>query len=299
MGASGPFAGLVVGARDPEALVSFLAGFGLEELARPELDDDEAAALYGQGCRVVPGPLLAAPGVPDGPTVRVLRTDTGGAAPTGWQCGPRALDVYTADLDRSTAAAVAAGWTVSPEALIEGGPMRMRQALITGPEGFPLVLVESTHRRSSVLDGEPDRLHSEPHSVVWCVADQAAEAERWRAAGWSVGAPVHFAEPTVSDELGLAERPTPITMTMISDDDVNALRLELLSFDDHLDAAPGSSSAGPAGLHALEVGVASIVDEVARWGDGARFGKVVTRADGRGAVSGTTGGGVRLVLIEA
>jgi hypothetical protein len=184
---------------------------------------------------------------------------------------------------------------VSPEAVVEAGPMRMRQVMVRGPEGLAVVLVDSTHRRSSACDLPAAPLHSEPHSVVWCVADHGAEVDRWVAAGWTAGPTIGFAEPTISDELGLPERPTPITMTMLSDPDVSSVRVELLTFDDH---RSGGGGAAPTALASLVARVGRLDDAVARWGAGASFGPVVGLDGGARARAGTTAGGVRLVLVE-
>lgn len=297
----GPVAEVVLGVADPPALIPFLSTFGLGLLDQVHLDADQAELLTGRPAGTGAALRLASPHAPDRSTVLVVPTAAPSAPVTGWTTGPRALDLYSADLDVSLAAVEAAGLVASPEAVLAGGPMRMRQVLVGGPEGLGVVLVDSTHRRSSVCDLPEAPLHSEPHSVVWCVPDHAGELARWVAAGWTAGATISFSEPTVSDELGLPERPTPITMTMLSDPDVGSVRVELLSFDDHpspVDSEPTSAVAS------LLVRVDSVGDAVDRWGDGAAFGPPTAlpssgTAVAGTAVAGTTRGGVRLVLVGA
>ena len=207
--------------------------FGLTEIERVELGDGEAQHVFGLPTVAGRAVRLAAPDAPDRATVLVVADVDPGRPTVGWQLGPRALDIYTTDLDRGVAAARAAGWPTSPEAVIAGGPMRMRQQMVTGPDGLAVVLVDSTHRRSSVCDLSDAPLHSEPHSMVWSVVDHAASWSGGPAAGWTAGATISFSEPTVSDELGLPESPTPITMTMLSDAGVAPIRVELMTFDDH------------------------------------------------------------------
>ena len=235
----GPVAEVVVGATDIAVVVGFLGLFGLVQIDSVEIGDDEAQHLFGVPAIADRAVRLAAPAAPGRATVLVVPTLIPGRPTVDWELGPRALDIYTTDLDRGIAAAAGAGWTVSPEAVLAGGPMRMRQQMVTGPDGLAVVLVDSTHRRSSVCDMADPPLHSEPHSVVWSVADHAAERERWRVAGWTAGATIGFSEPSVSDELGLPESPTPITMTMLSDAEVAPIRLELMTFDDHQPDQPG------------------------------------------------------------
>lgn len=203
-----PFAGLVVGASDVAAAVVFFETFGFVE--------------------TTPGVLR----VPGGAPVDIVieATDAPLRAPRNYELGPRALDLYTTDIERGVAVAADAGYATSPIGTINMGPVTMRQALVTGPDGMPVVLVESTHRRSSILDLEPDRLFSEPHSVVWAVADIDVEAAWWVEQGATKGMNLQFSEPAVSQYLGLPDSPVGIRMTMLSDPDVLPLRLELLEF---------------------------------------------------------------------
>ena len=182
--------------------------------------------------------------VPDGAPVAVELEEVADrlSPPVAFDRGPRALDIYTTDMDGVLAELSAAGWPVSGPGTISVGPVTMRQALVVGPDGLPVVLVESTHRRSSLLDEFPDRRCSDPHSVVWCVDDLDAEAARWAAAGWTLGPVLSFSEPAVSEYLGLPRSPVPIRMVMISDESVAPVRLELLEFPDD----PGPAPAAPA-----------------------------------------------------
>ncbi len=300
----GSVAEVVVGATDVAATTGFLQLFGLIVVDSVEIGDEEAQQVFGVPAITGRAVRLGAPAAPDRATVLVVPTTVPGRPTVDWELGPRALDIYTTDLDLGVAAAAGAGWTVSPEAVLAGGAMRMRQQMVTGPDGLAVVLVDSTHRRSSVCDMADPPLYSEPHSVVWSVADHAGELDRWRRAGWTAGATIGFSEPSVSAELGLPESPTPITMTMLSDVDVAPIRVELMSFDDHQPDPRAAVSVDPsvpgaaiaAGLHALVVDVASVADAVAAWSDGASFGAVVTDAAGRNLVAGVSRGGVRFVL---
>ena len=203
-----PFTGVVVGASSVEATVAFFSVFGFEERSA--------------GVMRVPG------GAPV--DIVIEATDRVARAPRDYEIGPRALDLYTTDIERGVSVAADAGHTTSPIGTIAMGPVIMRQALISGPDGVPVVLVESTHRRSSILDREPDRLFSEPHSVVWAVADLDTEAALWVEHGATKGMDLRFSEPAVSEYLGLPDSPVEIRMTMLCDAEVSPLRLELLEF---------------------------------------------------------------------
>jgi catechol 2,3-dioxygenase-like lactoylglutathione lyase family enzyme len=241
-----PLSEVVIGATDVEEMVAFFARFGFEPIGQREIAREESRAVFGlDAARTATS--VAASGAPS-PSLLIVPTPHDGAAVTGWSVGPRALDIYTADLDRTLEIARTSGCPVSPVGQMSAGPMTMRQAMVTGPGGAQVVFVESTHRRSSILDGDESRLHSEPHSVVWAVGDHAAEVTWWTTGGWTssgewaagfqAGNTIAFSEPTICDELGLPERPTPIRMTMLSDEAVAPLRLELMTFDDHLPDEP-------------------------------------------------------------
>jgi len=193
--------------------------------------------------------------VPGGAAVAIelIDAEITGEPVRNFSCGPRALDVYTADIDRALDVASDEYWCVSSIGTISLGPVVMRQAMIEGPDGFDVVLVESTHRRSSLLDDDPRRLFSEPHSVVWCVPDRNAEAARWAAAGFTIGADLEFREPAVSDYLGLPRSPVTILMQMISGPAVEPVRLELLEFPDDRADPDGIEEGAPirGGLHAV------------------------------------------------
>jgi hypothetical protein len=231
-----PFGGVVIGASDVEASAAFFETFCFERTSATTLR------------------------VPGGAPVDIVlaATDAPGRAPRGYELGPRALDLYTTDIERGLAVAADAGYMTSPIGTISMGPVTMRQALVTGPDGVPVVLVESTHRRSSILDREPDRLFSEPHSVVWAVDDVDTEAAWWVEQGATKGMDLRFSEPAVSEYLGLPDSPVEIRMTMISDVAVSPLRLELLEFVGRHPAGaaptgPYVANAGRAGSRSLPI----------------------------------------------
>jgi hypothetical protein len=262
--AGGSAVGVVVGASDPEATVAFLSAFGFLESGR----DGDSVRL------VVPGNDSAA--------VEVAAGSPAGVAPRDFEVGPRALDLYTRDIAAAVAVAEAAGGTAGPVGRLALGPLTMDQVLIDGPDGFPVVLVEANRRRSSVLDDDPGRLVSEPHSVVWCVPDLDAEADRWVAAGFTKGIDLAFSEPAVSEYLGLPRSPVPIRMTMLSGPQVAPIRLELLEFpDDPADRAGAGERA-----------IRSLVYEVA---DPAVTGALL----GIDPTTGATPGGIAVELRQA
>lgn len=239
VGVVGSAVGVVVGATDVAATLAFLARFDFTHVT---LVDTETHVRISGGHGV--------------PIIVVAVTDdsaTGNSsAPCDYEQRARAIDIYTGDLDAALAALD--GEQCSPIGVIELGPVRMRQVLVTGPDGLPIVVVESTHRRTSILDSEPERRFSDPHSVVWCVADRTAEAAWWvEQHAMTKGTDLAFEEPAVSEYLGLPDSPVRIEMTMLSDSEVSSLRLELLAFPDHAGEA-GPFDADSVGIRALRFG---------------------------------------------
>jgi len=124
---------------------------------------------------------------------------------------------------------VKAGWPGGAIGSITVGPVRMRQVLVAGPDGVPIVMVETTHRRPSLLDSE-SHWCSEIYSVVWCVGDRDREAQLWIAAGAAAGPPLEFADPSLGSYLDLPVADSPLRMITLSSEDGRSTRLELLSF---------------------------------------------------------------------
>ncbi len=295
---------VVIGSTAPAASADFLAAFDFVVAGTRRIEADEAMAVYG-----LAGPLdatvMVAAHAPGGPTLELIPTSSGPSPRRGWDAGPAALDVYVRDLDVAVEMLASRGLSSSAVGGISMGSMAMRQVMVEGPEGLGVVPVESTHRRSSVLDSDPSASFSEPHSVVWVVDDHDSEVAAWTRAGWTPGVTISFEEPSISEELDLPDSPTKITMTMFSDPDAAAMRVELMTFDDHSsprrrDGDPGAPL--PAGIAAL-VHVVDDTDDMEetarRWGSHASFGDVVTRTDGTACRSGVTAGGIRFVIESA
>lgn len=214
-----PIRTIVIGSPDPDESVLFWSRFGYAPV-------DAAGPGTTLGC---------------GAGAEIVVTTGPGAGPVrgGWDLGPRGLDVYVADIDAASARLAADGLVCGPVAEITVGPVRMRQCAVLGPSGEPVVLVESTHRRPSLLDSSPmhdasaapeSRWCSEVYSVVWCVESRDAEMQRWSDAGAQVGPPLSFADPSLGAYLALPDAGATLEMATISDVDGTSTRLELLSF---------------------------------------------------------------------
>jgi catechol 2,3-dioxygenase-like lactoylglutathione lyase family enzyme len=233
---------VVLGTTDLAATAAFLEAFGFEPAAEAgTLATDQAGALYGLD-RETEQVLLGVPGVRAG-RLRLVATPHADATHDPYALGGHALDIYTSDLEASLAVAEAAGaLSTSPVARIELGPLVMRQAMVRGPDGLPLVLVEANRRRPTVLDADPDRLHSEAHSIVWAVADVDAAARPLEQAGLPRALDVPITDPEVAKVLGVPPERAHIRMALLGDPDGPAPRMELLAFADPPTGPAGSGS---------------------------------------------------------
>ena len=165
-----------------------------------------------------------------GADIELRETASMGPSRVGWDLGPRGLDVYVADIEAALERLADSGVTSGPIAEIAVGPVRMRQCAVLGTSAEPVVLVESTHRRPSLLDDDPSRWCSEVYSVVWCVASRDAAASDWASRGATLGPPLAFSDPSMGPYLSLPVADAMLEMVTIADAAGSSTRLELLSF---------------------------------------------------------------------
>lgn len=217
-----PIRGIDVAASDPAATRDFFAVFGYVEGGDGVLSRSVGASVH------------------------ISRSNAKGVVRRGWDLGPRGLDVYVHDLDEALTRVAAAGWSGGAIGAIALGPVRMRQVLVAGPDGVPIVMVESSHRRPSLLDTE-SHWCSEIYSVVWCVRDRDVEVPLWTAAGATAGPPLEFADSSLGAYLDLPVADSPLRMITLASDDGASTRLELLSFPEQ-QASVTSRDAGVTGL---------------------------------------------------
>jgi len=205
---------VVIGTTDRAAMVSFFEAFDFSVQAA-----DAVSATMGRGL--------------GHPTELVLRDAAPGSRLTGYDLGPRGLDIYTTSMETSVERAVAEGGEPGPTATIDIGPFSMRQVTIWGPDDIPVVLIESPSRRTSLLDDNTDELHSQIHSVVWAVADRDAEAAWWERHGAARGVDLAFGSPDVATFMCLPDDTIDLEMVMLANDANDPIRFELLKFVGH------------------------------------------------------------------
>ena len=271
----------VVGCSDLGRTEEFLALFGLERTAAAELPAAAAGALYGleAAAREV---LLATPGAELG-WLRLVATPHPERRVAPLDSRPFAIDFYTTDIERSVAAASQAGAHTSPIVTHQFGPLSIREVEVRGPDHLIVTLLGLDVRRPSLLDREPDRLHSELHSFVWSVEDIDRLLPFWSGqAGLETTTDATFESAELGVLLGVEgpgrARPVKARLVVLADTEAQPARLEMIEF---LAARrPGEEAAGyltlplAAGLHAPAFTVPDLEAAMAPLA-GARFGDVV------------------------
>ena len=128
--AVGAFVDVVIRTTSVRDTAAFLGLFDFAEVGRVEIPDDVAAARFGLDS--IDGPAVRFANVQhtalgrSGASILAVPTSRLGSPRSGWEHGPRAVDIYTTDLDASLERAVAAGFDVSPVGALSAGPMSMR-----------------------------------------------------------------------------------------------------------------------------------------------------------------------------
>ena len=183
----------------------------------------------------------------------VVETAHAGAARAAIEMGPLAVDVYTRDMDASIARLDDAGVEHGHVGTLDLGALVMRQCEVIAPDGWRLVLVEANHRRPSILDDDPDRLHSEVHSVLWTVPSIADATPGLTAFGLTQAHVFPIRHPELARIISLPAPDTEMTMNLLVDDAESPIRVELCEFADHPGAPAGP---GPlrGGIHAIAFG---------------------------------------------
>ncbi len=285
----------VAGCSDLEATERFLAHFGLEAEPATELSAAAATALYGletsAGQRV-----LRTPGADQG-WVRLVETPHGARHPGPYDARPIAIDFYTRDIQRSIEISRQAGAEIRDLVEYALGPIEVKEVEVVGPDHLVVVFIEVNKLRPSVLDRDPDRLHSEIHAIVHSVQNSDVALPFWtKTAGLDTLIDSKIEGPMISQLMALPRENVPVRFTLLCDAESAPARFELLEFFDD----PGAEQPTlplAAGLHAPGFTVADLDQAMATLSD-ADFGGVV-EVGGERAVSALAPGGVRFELWQA
>ena len=266
----------VVGTANADDLAGFLAAFGFESARQATMSERAARELYG-----LEGPLkirdLVAGGARERGFVRLVETDLPRRELDPYAVRPLAIDLYTRDVDRSIEQARAAGAELGKLVDYEVGPVKLREVETIGPDGLVLVFIEINHRRPSLLDDEPDRVHSELHSLVFVVPSMEESRRFWlEEARLTPLMDTRMEGPFISELMNLPRPNQSADFLVASDEAMQPARFELLAFVD----PPASATIAPTepklspGLHAAGFRVESVARAMAAL-PSARFGSVV------------------------
>ncbi len=221
---------VVVGASDMEAAADFLILFGFEKGPASALPADAARALYGIE-ESADELVMVAPGAPRG-RVRLVASPNPARSFARFDARPFAIDLFTADMDKSVELAVGAGYHSSPITDHHFGPVTIREVEITGPDKLIVTLLEpSAGRRPCILDDDPDRLHSEVHAFVWSDTDLDQHIGYWTDRGLQTLMDVVMETPGLGALVGAPDEDVKLRLTVFADEpDARPIRVEYVEF---------------------------------------------------------------------
>jgi catechol 2,3-dioxygenase-like lactoylglutathione lyase family enzyme len=221
----------VVGCRDLAATARFLSAFGFEATARGTLAADVTRALYGLDDSAEEW-RLAVPGAATG-WLRLVAAGRAGRPASVFDARAFAIDLFTRDVAASVRLAEEAGFAHSKVVEHRLGPAVVREARIQGPDRVILTLLQVSSRQPSLLDAQPDRLHSEVQGFVYSVYDADRCAAFWQeTCGLRRATDLRLGGTALSVTLGLAEREIPARSVVFTDAADQPVRVQLLEFLD-------------------------------------------------------------------
>ncbi len=220
---------VVIGASDLGAVASFLALFGFAEVARDRLPQPCASALYGLET-ATDELLLAVPGAERG-RVRVVATANPARRFAPFDPRPFAIDLFSTDVEAGVAIASANGFHASPITDHRFGPAVIREVEVIGPDGIVLTLLQpNVGRRSSILDHEPDRLHSEVHAFVWSESGLDEHLRFWQERGLTKSTDAVLDTPGLGALVGVPDEDVSMRLTVLAGAEGHPIRVEFVDF---------------------------------------------------------------------
>jgi catechol 2,3-dioxygenase-like lactoylglutathione lyase family enzyme len=262
----------VIGVSDPDRSVDFLRLLGFAEVASGELDGEAAAGLYGLE-ESAHETVLQVPGARRG-YLRLVTTPNPPRQALPLDSRAFAIDLFSSDIEESLRVAEEAGLHASPIVTHQFGPISIREVEVRGPDGIVVTLLESEARRPTILDREPDRLHSEVHAWVWSVKGIDRLLPFWlERAGQEKLTDAVLETPDLGALLGVPDREIKARLVVLGDADAHPIRLEMIEFLGE-PAVDQPSFPLAAGLHAPAFRVEDL-DGACRKLEGAQFGPIV------------------------
>lgn len=249
---------VVVGALDIECVADFLAMFGFERRSAGTIPGYAAARLYGLDGDAEEV-LLTVPGVDDG-RIRIVATPNPPHRRAPFDERPFAIDLFSTDIEKSVALAASSGYDCSPITDHHLGPVTIREVEVIGPDRLVVTLLQNdAGRMSSILDSQPDRLHSEVHAFVWNGIDLDPQLQYWQQRGLQKLTDVILETPGLGALVGVPDEDVLLRLTVLADDQARPIRLEYVEFlGKPSNAKPGLPLT--AGLHAPAFEVPSLDD---------------------------------------
>jgi len=221
----------VVGAVDPDRIAGFVQLFGFECAAEGTLPEKAARELYGLDGATREW-VLSVPGAERG-WLRIVRTPDAPREAGPFDHRPLAIDLYSRDIQRSLE--IARTYDIQCRELVEYtvGPYEVMAFEAIGPERFKLNFIQANILTPCVLNADPDRLHSELHSLVWAVASAAETLPPWKeSAGLEVLVDTHFGGPIISKLMGLPKPEVPVRFAVLADAEQNPVRFKFIEFSE-------------------------------------------------------------------
>jgi len=239
---------VVVGATDVEAAARFLETFGFYRGPTAALSEDAAKALYGLE-DPVRELLMVVPGTHRG-RVRLVSTPNPARSFARFDARPFAIDLFSTDMDQSIALAISGGYHSSPVTIHRFGPVTIHEVEITGPDKLIVTLLQpSAGRRPTVLDDDPERLHSEVHAFVWSDTDLDTHIGYWTDRGLQKLMDAVLATPGLGTLVGAPDEDVKMRLTVFADGEARPIRVEFVEFLGKA-STPQPSLPLAAGLHA-------------------------------------------------
>ena len=263
----------VIGCSDVQETAAFFRLYGFQGTATGILPQEAAAVLYGLN-QEAEEMLLHVPGADLG-YLRLVSTPNAERHFAALDNRAFAIDLFTTDITESIAISDAAGFDSSPVATHHFGPLTIQEVEIKGPDHVVLTLLATPTRRPSILDTEPDRLHSEVHALVWSAKDLDRLLPFWvEQAGHQKLTDAVFDSPEMGAVLGVPDRQIQARLAVFADEEARPIRLELIEFVGE-PAADHPNFPLAAGLHAPALQVANL-EKTCKQLQGAELGEVVS-----------------------
>jgi hypothetical protein len=301
--APGPSAALsspstvVLGTPSLPAAVAYWGALGFEAGAVRSLPSASSAELFGVDSDLATV-TVTVPGSTTG-HVMLVETPTAPSVRGPWDSGPYAIDLYTTDTDRSIEVALGAGARMGGRLEYRFGDSPLEEASVFFPDGTMIVFINIAHRRPSILDREPSRLHSEVHSIVSTVRSADTANGFWSGLGQMTVMADAVLDGGLDELMGLPH-PVSARMTILCSAATEPLRYEFLELRGLLEGdVIGDVSTWPLPpgrpLACFDVSdLAAVQERLAT--SGASFGSPRALGDGTSLCSGVDPNGIRFYL---